>query len=249
MKYLKLFEAKQTESMVAKICKRFGIQNWSINSEGLVDVDGDVDLSHKKLSRLPLKFGKVTGFFSCEKNQINTLDGSPKHVDGYFSCDMNILMSLGGSPTYVGGLFSCSDNYLKSLEGGPSYVGKHYYCLNNVLTNLKGAPNHIFKNFFCNSNNLTTLENCPREIEGDFHCFNNKLTTLRFGPDSVDGSVWAFGNKISDIPKKYLTDRYLQFIIKEQHDWRLYRKDGTLRLDRLEEMIEWGIETNKIRHV
>ena len=39
MKYIKLFEST-TEIEIAKICKEYGIKNWSINKDGLVDVDG-----------------------------------------------------------------------------------------------------------------------------------------------------------------------------------------------------------------
>ncbi len=203
MKYLKLFE-QQTEPELAKICQQYNIKNWSINSDGLVDVDGSVNLSYKRLTRLPIRFGRITGFFDCHENKIT------------------------------------------SLEGGPIYVGKNYECSNNRLTSLKGAPNQIFDNFYCDNNKLTTLEYCPRQIDGNFHCYSNLLTTLRFGPESVDGIVYAWGNKISDIPKEYLTEDYLQFIIKEQYDWNLYRKDGSLHLERLEQMIEWGHEKGLI---
>jgi hypothetical protein len=70
---------------------------------------------------------------------------------------------------------------------------------------------------------------------------------LRFAPEEVEGRVSVLPNPISDIPEQYLTSEYLQFIVKEQYDWNLYRKDGSMRFDRLEQMIEWGIETNKIK--
>jgi hypothetical protein len=49
MKYLKLFEGYQSESEVAKICQKYGIKNWSINSDGLVDVNGNVNLNNQFL--------------------------------------------------------------------------------------------------------------------------------------------------------------------------------------------------------
>jgi hypothetical protein len=70
---------------------------------------------------------------------------------------------------------------------------------------------------------------------------------LRFAPEEVAGEVRAIPNPISDIPEEYLTEKYLEFIVKEQYDWNLYRKDGTIYSERLEQMIEWGIETNKIK--
>ena len=140
MKHLKLFEQKSYEEHVAEICQKYRIENWYINSEGLVDVDGNVFLSKEGLTKLPLSFGRVSG---------------------------------------------------------------------------------------------------------DFLCNSNELTSLRFAPDEVGGKAVVLPNPISDIPEKYLTREYLQFIVKEQTDWRLYNKDGYMRLDRLEEMIEWGIVTKK----
>ena len=57
MKHLKLFEKFED---IDVICKKYGIRNYTINN-GVVDVDGDVNLSVQALSGLPLKFGKVTG--------------------------------------------------------------------------------------------------------------------------------------------------------------------------------------------
>ncbi len=205
MKHLKLFEQKSYEEHMAKICRKYRIENWSISSEGLVDVDGDVWLTGEDLTKLPLNFGYVSGHFSCGENGLTSLQGSPK---------------------LVGGQFDCSRNKLTSLEGGPQKVDGRFWCWKNQLTSLEGAP-------------LT--------VGGNFNCQDNKLTSLRFAPEEVEGGVFVLPNPIADIPEQYLTSEYLQFIVKEQYDWSLYRKDGILRLDRLEQMIEWGIETKKIK--
>jgi hypothetical protein len=207
MKYLKLFEAKQTESKVSEICKKYNIQNWTINSEGLVDVNGDVDIMAQRLTRLPLNFGYVSGHFYCNGNELTSLRGSPIEVSGDFLCVYNKLTSLKGSPKVVSGDFYCHKNRLTSLEGGPQSIG------------------------------------------GNFYCYENKLNSLRFSPEEVVRQVVVLPNPISDIPEQYLNKEYLQFIVKEQADWRLYNQDGSMRLDRLEEMIEWGIETLKIKPI
>jgi hypothetical protein len=205
MKYLKLFES-YTESDIAEICKKYGIFNWSINSEGLVDVDGGVYLSREELTELPLNFGHVSGDFYCSNNELTSLKGSPRSVGKDFFCFSNELISLQGSPREVGGNFSCYNNRLTSLEGGPLTIG------------------------------------------GMFFCHNNKITSLRFAPEEVEGVITILPNPISNIPENYLTREYLEFIVKEQNnDWRLYRKDGTIYPERLEQMIEWGIETKKIK--
>ena len=142
MKYLKLFES-MTDEGVAKICKEYGIKNWSINSDGLVDVDGDVYLSYKNLTRFPLHFGGVTGNFSCSHNNLTTLKGGPTEVGGDFWCYGNKLTTLEGGPKEVGGGFYCQFNKLTTLEGAPKEVGGDFYCKYNRLTTLKGAPEYI----------------------------------------------------------------------------------------------------------
>jgi hypothetical protein len=226
MKFLKFFKQKSYEEEVAEICKKYYIRNWSINSEGLVDVDGHVDLQSEGLTKLPLRFGNVSGYFNCRENHLTSLEGGPKTVSGDFSC---------------------YENNLTSLKGCPKFVGEDFYCSQNELTSLEGCTQEVSGHFYCNENKLTSLEGGPKSVGGRFFCGKNQLTSLRFAPEEVAGEVRAIPNPISDIPKKYLTNEYLEFIVKEQPDWRLYRKDGSIYSERLKQMIEWGIETNKIK--
>jgi hypothetical protein len=117
------------------ICKEYDIENYTINSDGSIDVAGDVDLYDKGLTEIPLVFNKVTGYFSCTGNYLTTLKGSPKWVGGWFSCNKNQLTSLKGCPRWVGGWFSCGGNRLTSLEFSPDYVGGWFDCRWNNLTN------------------------------------------------------------------------------------------------------------------
>ena len=98
--------------MISLICKKYGITNYTINSDGSIDVDGNVYLSFNDLTELPLRFNKVTGNFNCGVNNLTSLKGSPKWVGGYFSCSYNRLPSLEFSPDYVGGWFDCRWNNL-----------------------------------------------------------------------------------------------------------------------------------------
>ena len=123
---------------VTMICDKYGIQNWSINDEGRVDVDGDIDLVNFELTQLPLRFGKVTDDFWCQHNYLTTLNGSPSWVGGDFACSKNQLTTLEGAPQSVGGDFYCHTNYLTTLEGGPEKVGGDFYCNANRLTSLDG---------------------------------------------------------------------------------------------------------------
>ena len=123
---------------VTQICDKYGIQDWSISEEGLVNVDGFADLNYRNLTRLPLRFGTVTGNFYCDENQLTTLEGAPEKVGGHFYCSINQLTTLDGAPSWVGGDFYCSINQLTTLDGAPSWVGGDFYCDENQLTSLDG---------------------------------------------------------------------------------------------------------------
>ena len=105
---------------IDSICQKYNIKNYIINEDGSIDVDGDVDLSNRKLIELPLKFRNVNGNFYCSWNELTSLEGAPSSVDGHFGCAYNKLTSLEGGPSTVGGDFLCSDNKLITLEGFPT---------------------------------------------------------------------------------------------------------------------------------
>ncbi len=118
-----------SEQEIIDICNKYNIENYIINPDGSIDVNGNVELYKKGLTEIPLKFNRVSGYFSCSDNKLTSLIGSPEHVGGSFYCSDNQLTTLIGSPSYVGGSFSCGNNQLTSLEG---YNGDYdkLYCHN-----------------------------------------------------------------------------------------------------------------------
>jgi hypothetical protein len=130
MIWVKLFEEY---SSIDRICKKWGIENYTTNPDGTVDVSGDVYLYKKDLKELPLKFGKVSGYFDCSYNELTTLEGAPKVVGGGFYCHNNQLTTLEGAPKEVGGSFDCNSNQLITLEGAPKEVGGGFYFDGNPL--------------------------------------------------------------------------------------------------------------------
>ena len=156
MKYLKKFN-ESIESDIDSICRKYEIRNYTICSNGSIDVNGSVNLSNKNLTKLPLKFNIVSGDFYCDDNKLTSLEGCPKEVGGHFSCDYNKLTTLKGSPKEVYGSFFCYNTKLVTLEGGPIKVGG---------------------SFFCQYNQLTTLEGGPTKLGGYFSCINNPLPKI-----------------------------------------------------------------------
>jgi hypothetical protein len=102
---------------IEKICKKYGISNYTI-VDGLVNVDGNVNLYNKGLTEIPLRFGRVSGDFDCSCNKLTTLKGSPLYVSGHFYCGWNNLTNLKYSPMEVCGDYYCYGNkHLKTLRG------------------------------------------------------------------------------------------------------------------------------------
>lgn len=125
--------------------EEFEITNYTINDDGTIDVDGDVDLSGKGLKKIPFRFGKVTGNFEVDTNELDSLEGSPYYVGGNFYCFDNNLENLIGSPDEVVGTFDCSGNQLETLEGMTLEIGGDFICYDNTdlreldsLSNIEG---------------------------------------------------------------------------------------------------------------
>jgi hypothetical protein len=231
MIWVKLFEEY---SSIDKICKKYRIKNYSIKTDGTVDVDDNVYLHEKNLKELPLKFGKVTGNFDCGNNQLITLEGAPKVVGDNFDCSRNQLTTLEGSPKLVGGSFVCHHNQLTTLEGAPKVVSDAFYCQSNQLITLEGAPKEVGGNFYCYSNKLTTLEGAPKEVGGYFDCRNNQLNALEGAPKVVGGGFDCYNNPL---PKEILTFKDKKYILKWQDDYVIWQH-GKLNLYRFQEMIK-----------
>lgn len=146
-----------TFSEISTICKQYDIVNWHFNSDGSINVDGDVDLQQMKLAKLPLKFNKVSGNFYCQNNK---------------------LSSLAGSPISVGGDFNCSINHLVSLMDSPLKVNGNYICTNNILLNLVGCAEAIGGSLYVGEEvNSTYSGNIDIAVEGDVYLSNNYAHT------------------------------------------------------------------------
>jgi hypothetical protein len=86
-----------------------GIKMYTIHKDLAVDVDWNVNLDEMTFEKLPVRFGKVRGYFSVYgcKN-LKTLQGCPAEVRNRFWCSY------------------CPN--LKSLEGCPKEVGRDFWC-------------------------------------------------------------------------------------------------------------------------
>lgn len=164
------------------------IEDYTINN-GVVDVDGDVNISHRDLTQLPIQFGEVSGYFDCSFNKLTSLVGCPTRVGQHFMCNKNRLTTLVGGPAFVEGLYDCGANELITLEGAAAHVGRYFNCSNNGLTTLDGAPAYVGVNFYCQYNKLTTLLGIPTHMTG-FHCLSNNIKSHAIGLLLVDSCTY-----------------------------------------------------------
>ena len=92
-------------------CEEMDIENYIINSQGDIDVNGNVDLDEDEVEfeKLPYKFGTVTGYFDMGYNKkLTSLENCPNKVGAWFSCShCKKLDSLEGCPKEVRGYFYC----------------------------------------------------------------------------------------------------------------------------------------------
>jgi hypothetical protein len=192
MRHLKTYALFESETELTKEQIQFlkkgtrkRKKNWSLNSEGKVDVEGNFDCSRQDLTDFKgVKFGRVSGDFDCCNNSLATLEGAPESVGGKFYCSFNSLTTLKGAPETVGGNFYCVDNSLTTLKGGPKTVGGDFICSKNSLTTLEGGPKEVGGEFWCYGNSLATLKGAPETIGGIFDC------------DAFETSNWTFEGKL-----------------------------------------------------
>ena len=155
MKHLKTYKVfENNSSELIKELDRYHIRNYTINIDGTIDVDGEVNLFNKGLTKIPFNFSKVTGDFFCDNNQLINLEGCPKEVGGYFDC---------------------ANNKLVNLIGGPQEVGSDYGCYSNQLESLEGCAGDIGRNLDCFDNKLEMLD-CSSVINSEIYCFGNGFT-------------------------------------------------------------------------
>lgn len=111
---------------ITRLCHQYKIINYSINNDGSIDVEKEVYLAEKNLTKLPLKFNKVGKTFHCGFNKLTTLEGCPREVGGNFYCNHNQLTSLQGCPDFVRFSFDCDHNSISTLEHCPALLKNGY---------------------------------------------------------------------------------------------------------------------------
>ena len=175
-------------------CEEMGIRNYTINSKGEIDVDGDVyafDFD-KKLKELPYKFGSVSGYFNMGGIGLTSCKNFPNNV---------LKINISG----------CKK--IKSLEGIGDFYELHlgdnmiedFYPLNTI--------NYTrFKNKQCVYGNeltkLKTMDGLPKEMEflKLTNCPNLEILDYSILPKISKGLELRYNPKLNNIDIAQLTN-------------------------------------------
>ncbi len=82
-------EKQLCPKLVAKIhrfCKKHGVNNYSINPDGSIDIDGGVCFMNFKEEFFPIPFNKVSGFFECVNCNLTTFKNMPREIGRWLLC-------------------------------------------------------------------------------------------------------------------------------------------------------------------
>lgn len=170
----------QNRSSLIELLNLYNIVNYSINDDGSVDVNGDVDLNGWGIDVIPFNFNIVSGAFDVSNNFIKSLKGSPKSCDNFkaYNCD---LETLEFAPSEVSGYFDVRENKLTTLKGCPKRIKGYFDISDNQLQSLEFGPREVYGDYCCSFNNLITLKGAPKTC-GYFNCAHNDLTSLKYMP-------------------------------------------------------------------
>ena len=158
------------EEIIAN-CEDYRINNYTINDDMTINVEGDVNLYVSGLDIFPVNFNRVNGNFLCHENTLTTLKGAPKYVRSNFECDFNDLTSLEYSPEYVGGDFMCEINNITSLKG-PKIIQGRFFCGGNKLKVFDYMPS-VKNEVYFNSDEIDDYDD-ENPIDQLWQYFENK---------------------------------------------------------------------------
>ncbi len=123
-----------------------------ITDEGMLKVNilnkESVNLSSKKLKKMPIKFHHVNGNIFAQENQLSTLDFLPAHMYGSLFLNHNQIKGIDYFCKNFTGNLHLSNNPLESLENLDD-AEIHTLALNHTkIKSFKGMPKNLKMNLF-----------------------------------------------------------------------------------------------------
>jgi hypothetical protein len=163
-----------------------GIKEYEIDGDK-INVNGSVDMRLKFKSIVPIRFGVVTGDFSCNSNYLKNFANFPKEIGGSLAATGNLFQSLAG---------------LSHISVGKSIILSH----NKNIFQTVGLPKRIEGTLDLSFCSIGILNNFPTYIGEDLILNNNLLRTMNIDVDVI-GTVDLSYNKIVNTDNKIRCSR------------------------------------------
>ena len=191
------------------------IENYTINDNFTVDVDGDVSLAGKGIKEIPIKFNYVKYSFNIADNWLTSLRGCPEEVGAGFYCQNNKLTDLIGSPKKIVGDFYCSGNDLESLKGIPKNILGDLSVSGDFKEGFKSFPERIEGYLIMREASLTDIKNnidyVGKGIELNIDLLTNKYYKKELEKYAVMSSNSVFLS-LSELNAIILSEKLIQEI-------------------------------------
>ena len=232
----------QTKEEIENWLNKMKIENYKINDNLTVNVNGNVFIENANLSKIPVQFKIVQGTFQCSKNKLTSLKGSPIRAKNFY-CNSNQLTSLEYAPKTVKRDFNCSDNLLTSLKGCPEKVGKSINCKSNPLKSFD-IPNVELdsSDFSFDLTNKIHFDGFPKNIN---YYFNSIDGLMMYSPQASWIPIANNIRNLHEIDKHYTAEHFsksLRKVLEIYYDMITNKEINENDINTLiEECYEWEI--------
>jgi hypothetical protein len=164
----------------------YNIDNYTIDDDGNIIVNGDVDFSSSGLKTIPFKFYSIGGDFDISYNDLISLENSPRFVDGNFICHNNKINTLKGCPDEIGGNFNCEENSLTTLIDLTPEIGGNLNCRDNRLKSLDFISN-IEGVVYCDENvKIDDIRGYCKEVDNNTDTNNDAAFQVPDAEEQID---------------------------------------------------------------
>ena len=200
-------ETYTSEYAVQQWILKMGIRYYEINEDLSVDTTKPVDLSHKNLKEIPVKFRNTVDFY-CDDNDLKSFKNFPENMNN--------------------STLSCNYNEIENFEDCPKNI-KNLYIKNNNLKNLKDCPS--VELLAIEGNEIKQFDKINEKIKIiDFR--NNPLKSLKNLPINITDKLVTLIKYYPKFDWKEIADTITDDDIKEFNRGVIQNFNNILDVDR-----------------
>lgn len=169
----------------------------SVEEDGTINVDGDLNFDLYRDESIPIKLGTVTGSFINHDSKLKYLWNGPKRVEGSVEMTGSIIKSLSGGPEWIGEHLHLGGTKITSLKGIAKYIGGNVHFAGSNLKSLEGMPERLEGDLYTEATKIKSLKGSPKTIMGVFNASATPITSLEGGPEWVGDAYHVCHTKIT----------------------------------------------------